>query len=301
MPTRHQCLTVWSSNSHDLMTTSIPKIPLSLHWAASANSCTLINRWICWRFVKLPNETDSLSKPRTKTKAAARWVGAKSLVKLLKEIVKLSKLWHSNNSMCCSSYQRTLDDSPNSGTQTAPCVGGLSCYLNTLADSKNTLALRQPHVWDFSQVTELPCVHMWGFSSHQWTLAASPLLFRCRCVGGQIAQGFWQPLQTKGLAPMSFEVLKVHQVTKNSSNFSKHSQLDRLMCWRFIMSLIQLDVLEVRQVARRFWQPLHTAQCVGGSSSCKEILATSSNPCTKTARTQIDQCVGGSSSYQQNM
>lgn len=108
------------------------------------------------------------------TKAAARWVGARSLVKLLKEIDKLSKLWHPNNSMCCSSYQRTPDDSPNSGTQTAPCVGGLSSYLNTLADSKNTLALRQPHVWDFSQVTELPCVHMWGFSSHQWTLAASP-------------------------------------------------------------------------------------------------------------------------------
>lgn len=164
------------------MTTSIPKIPLSLHWAASANSCTLINRWICWRFVKLPNETGSLSKPRTKTKAAARWVGAKSLVKLLKEIVKLSKLWHSNNSMCCSSYQRTLGDSPNSGTQTAPCVGGLSCYLNTLADSKNTLALRQPHVCDFSQsyrVTMCPYVRFLKSSMNTSSISITLSMSMC--------------------------------------------------------------------------------------------------------------------------
>lgn len=138
----------------------------------------------------------------------------------------------------------------------------------------------------------------------------------------QIIQGFWQLLQTKELQRTStrtfdVDVLEV-KLPKDSGNFtklnnskgltpvsfdcvegsSKHSMLDRLMCWRFIMSLIQLDVLEVRQVARRFWQPLHTVQCVGGSSSCQGILAISPNICTQTTRTQTAQCVGGSSSSQ---
>jgi len=64
------------------------------------------------------------------------------------------------------------------------------------------------------------------------------------------------------------------------------------------MSLIQVDVLEVCQVAMRFWQPVHTAQCVGGSSTCQGILATSLNTCTQTTRTQTAQCVGSFSSYQ---
>jgi len=116
--------TVCSSNSHDLMPASIPKI--------MGSSCKLLhsNRWICWRVVKLPNGSGSLSKPRTKTKAAAGWVGARSSIKLLKNLATF----------------------PNSGTQTIPCVVQIT---KGLLQTLQTLAPRQLHVLEVCQVKPL--------------------------------------------------------------------------------------------------------------------------------------------------
>jgi len=86
------------------------------------------NRWTCWRAVKLPNGSGSLSKPRTKTKAAALWVEALSSIKLLKNLATF----------------------PNSGTQTIPCVVQIT---KGLLLTLQTLAPRQLHVLEVCQVT----------------------------------------------------------------------------------------------------------------------------------------------------